>query len=354
MNHLILYCRPGFESEAAAEISDRAQSIGVYGYAKTKNGDGYVCYITQKAGDAETLIRKIPFRNMIFTRQWVACSGLLESLPQEDRITPLIAAAKKLPQCGELVIETADTNDAKQLTKFCKKFTSPCATAFRRAGILSERRNRTLPRLHLFFQDSSNVYLGISYPNNSSPEPMGIRRLKFPGEAPSRSTLKLDEAFLTFLNKKQQEQHLGPGCTAVDLGAAPGGWTWQLVKRHFRVISVDNGPMAPSLMETGQVRHAQEDGFKYRPSKKVNWMVCDIADKPNKVAELAASWIVNGGCQRTIFNLKLPMKKRYQAVQEAIDVMVSVLGEQADDYDLDIKHLYHDREEVTCYLRPSR
>ncbi len=244
MNHLLLYCRPGFESETAAEISDRAQTAGVYGYAKTKKGDGFVSYITPKSGEAERLIRKIPFSKMIFARQWFASTGLLADLPPEDRISPLIEEAKKLPQCGELVIETADTNEAKQLAKFCKKFTSPCAAAFRKNGILSERRNRKSPRLHLFFLDSSQVYLGISYPNNSSPDPMGIRRLKFPAEAPSRSTLKLDEAFLTFLNKRQQERYLEPGSTAVDLGAAPGGWTWQLVKRHFRVISVDNGPMA--------------------------------------------------------------------------------------------------------------
>ncbi len=81
-------------------------------------------------------------------------------------------------------------------------------------------------------------------------------------------------------------------------------------------------------------------------------MVCDIADKPTKVAQLAASWVANGGCRRSIFNLKLPMKKRYQALQEAIDEIETVLGDKSDQFDLDIKHLYHDREEVTCYLRP--
>lgn len=43
---------------------------------------------------------------------------------------------------------------------------------------------------------------------------------------------------------------------AVDLGACPGGWTYQLVKRNMWVSSVDNGPMAQSLMDTGQVTAA--------------------------------------------------------------------------------------------------
>ncbi|MCW8884807.1 MAG: 23S rRNA (cytidine(2498)-2'-O)-methyltransferase RlmM, partial [Motiliproteus sp.] len=292
------------------------------------------------------------FHKMIFARQWLACNELISDLPSKDRISVLIEAAESFPQCGELVIETADTNEAKQLATFCRKFTSPAAAAFRRAGVLSPKRNRTLPRLHLFFLDSSRCYMGISYPNNSSPEAMGIRRLKFPNEAPSRSTLKLDEAFLTFLSKSKQRRLLEPGMTAVDLGAAPGGWTWQLVRRHIRVVAVDNGPMAQSLMDSGIVKHAVEDGFRYRPQKTVDWMVCDIADQPAKVAKLAASWIANEGCRRAIFNLKLPMKKRYQAVMEAVDIIAEVLGERLDDYDLDIRHLYHDREEVTCYLRP--
>lgn len=38
-------------------------------------------------------------------------------------------------------------------------------------------------------------------------------------------------------------------------------------------------------------------------------MVCDMVEKPAKVAALMAQWLVNGWCRETIFNLKLPMKK---------------------------------------------
>ncbi len=353
MNHLILYCRPGFEAETAAEISEQAQLSGEHGYVKAQPGDGYVTYVCHRSDGARRLMKQLSFRKLIFCRQWLACSDRIEGLPPGDRIGPLLAAAQRFPQCGELVIETADTNEAKQLATFCRKFTSPCAAAFRRAGVLSAKRNRTLPRLHLFFLDSSTVYLGCSDPQNSARDPMGIMRLKFPADAPSRSTLKLEEAWLFFLSVKERESLLAPAMTAVDLGAAPGGWTWQLVKRHFRVTAVDNGPMHRALLDSGLVTHVQEDGFRYRPSRPVDWMVCDIADRPVKVAELAAHWVANGGCRRSIFNLKLPMKKRYQAVLEAIGVIGNVFEQQQLAYELDIKHLYHDREEVTCYLRPA-
>ncbi|VEB88410.1 putative RNA 2'-O-ribose methyltransferase [Citrobacter koseri] len=37
-------------------------------------------------------------------------------------------------------------------------------------------------------------------------------------------------------------ERLANGMYAVDLGACPGGWTYQLVKRNMWVYSVDNGP----------------------------------------------------------------------------------------------------------------
>ena len=75
------------------------------------------------------------------------------------------------------------------------------------------------------------------------------------------------------------------------------------------VYAVDNGPMAPSLMDTGQVTHCREDGFKFRPPRSnISWLVCDMVEKPVRVASLMTEWLVNGWCREAIFNLKLPMK----------------------------------------------
>lgn len=78
-----------------------------------------------------------------------------------------------------------------------------------------------------------------------------FRGWKFPSDAPSRSTLKLEEAFHVFIPADEWDERLANGMYAVDLGACPGGWTYQLVKRNMWVSSVDNGPMAQSLMDTG-------------------------------------------------------------------------------------------------------
>src|SRR5690625_7660960 len=84
---------------------------------------------------------------------------------------------------------------------------------------------------------------------------MGILRLRQPKGAPSRATLKLEEAWHYFIPADEWDQRLANGMHAVDLGAAPGGWTWQLVQRGMFVGAVDSGPMAQELMGTGLVTH---------------------------------------------------------------------------------------------------
>ena len=139
---------------------------------------------------------------------------------------------------------------------------------------------------------------------------------------------------------------------AVDLGACPGGWTYQLVKRNMWVYSVDNGPMAQSLMDTGQVTWLREDGFKFRPTRSnISWMVCDMVEKPAKVAALMAQWLVNGWCRETIFNLKLPMKKRYEEVSHNLAYIQAQLDEHGINAQIQARQLYHDREEVTVHVR---
>ena len=351
LNHLLLYCRPGFESDCANEIQSVSARLGIFGYVKTRENAGYVTFISHEPDGALQIQKKQRFSGLVFARQWVAAGEMIADLPMTDRVGALTAALADFPQCGEVRLETADTNDAKELSVFCRKFAHPLRQGLRKAGLLTKTEDSRKPCLHLFFIDSCNLYAGISRPGNNSPWPMGIPRLKFPKEAPSRSTLKLEEAFHVFVPRDEWDTRLAPGMKAVDLGAAPGGWTWQLVNRHMFVTAVDNGPMHRDLMESGLVNHLQEDGFMFQPAKPVDWMVCDIVDKPSRTAGRMADWLVNGWCREAIFNLKLPMKQRFSAVEAAVDKIQSRMVEAERRCSLNIKQLYHDREEVTVHAK---
>ncbi|RJX67526.1 23S rRNA (cytidine(2498)-2'-O)-methyltransferase RlmM [Vibrio sinensis] len=355
MKQVMLYCRAGFEKECAGEIQDRANKLEVYGFPRVAKNTGYVLFECYQAGDAEKLIKKVDFQSLIFARQMFAVAVEFTDLPREDRISPILnelADLERFPMCGDLRIETPDTNEAKELLKFCRKFTVPMRQALRGKGVLMNKEHSKKPVLHLCFVAPGHCFIGYSLRNNSSQFFMGIPRLKFPADAPSRSTLKLEEAFHVFIPRAEWDERLSSGMWAVDLGACPGGWTYQLVKRSMFVHSVDNGLMAQSLMDTGQVKHHQEDGFKFEPIRKnVTWLVCDMIEKPSRVAQLMGEWIISGWAKEAIFNLKLPMKGRYDEVLQDIENLKQFFIDNNVKFKLQAKHLYHDREEITVHVQ---
>ncbi|MDX5408239.1 MAG: 23S rRNA (cytidine(2498)-2'-O)-methyltransferase RlmM [Chromatiaceae bacterium] len=354
MRQLLLYCRAGFEKECAAEIQHKAALNNTGGFCKLQNNSGFVIFEAYDSDSLAAFYRDYPFEQFIFIRQWSLLQAGLLDLPPADRIAPVLEAllSAELTGCGELRVEYPDTNDGKTLSTLARKLTVPLRQALRQAGVMTQKEQKRAAVLHLFLLSGQQGYVGVSYPENNSPLENGIMRLKFPAEAPSRSTLKLEEAFIQFIPKREWDTRLSGGLHAVDLGACPGGWTYQLVKRSMMVTAIDNGPMADSLMQTGQVQHLMVDGFKFEPQRKNNyWLVCDMIEQPQRVAERIADWLINGWCQETIFNLKLPMKKRYETLCDILRHFEQRLTSAGIKYRLQAKHLYHDREEVTVHVQ---
>ena len=330
----ILQCRPGFEPECAAEAEDRAR-----GAQAAVAGAGVVTVETSALP---------PLAGLVFARQAFRQAAEL-ALPAGERIDAIVEALA--PHAGPvnyILLEHPDDEAGKELAGFLRKFTPPLLSALTKGAF--PRQPGAPRRLHLLFSDSRHVRLGFSAGDAGSPLQNGILRLKFPREAPSRSTLKLEEALQLLLDERERAEHLRPGLTAVDLGAAPGGWTWQMVQRHIRVTAVDNGPLQAALLDSGLVEHRREDGFRYRPPKPVEWLLCDMVEQPRRIAALMGDWLIRGDCRRALFNLKLPMKQRYPSLRDCLDGLSGRLEEAGLAYSLRCKQLYHDREEVTAYL----
>lgn len=349
--HWLLYCRPGFEQDCSQEALRQArQQRPVLAEQTTLCADsGFVLL---------TLNQQTPvFRELIFARQLIRLHHTIASLPERDRLTPILAAIAELPGTfGTLWLEVPDTNDGKTSSSFTRRFQPLLETALREQGKLLDSMgdNRHLPRLHVFFPDKSSALIGSSDPHNSATTMMGIIRQSMPAEAPSRSTLKLAEAIEVFMDRSEQTRLLRPGMQAVDLGAAPGGWTWQLVKRGIRVAAVDNGPMKGTMAKHPLVEHLKQDGFKFVPRKAVDWLVCDMVEKPAKVAKLIEEWFAAGLCKHAIFNLKLPMKQRLVALDSALGGIRKRLDEEGINYRMLAKQLYHDREEITVFITKTK
>jgi 23S rRNA (cytidine2498-2'-O)-methyltransferase len=344
----LLYCRPGFEQDCAQEALRQAkQQKPIIGSEQPAiiADSGYVVVALNE--------QKLSWRELIFARQLILLHPTISTLPERDRLTPILEAIATLPGTfGTLWLEVPDTNEGKLLATFTRRFQPLLETALKEQGRLQNDSRTT--RLHIFFPDKNSVLIGTSDPHNSAEAIMGIVRQSMPPEAPSRSTMKLAEAIEVFMDRSEQTRLLRQGMQAVDLGAAPGGWTWQLVKRGIRVTAVDNGPMKGALLNHPLVQHLKQDGFKYAPRKAVDWLVCDMVDKPSKVAKLIEEWFAAGWCKHAIFNLKLPMKQRVAALDSALGGIRKRLDEEGINHKMIAKQLYHDREEVTVFLSRTK
>ncbi len=332
----LIYCRPGFERDCVEETQAKP--------VEALENSGYVVLQGKP---------RLAYRQLAFARQLLRLHGEVNELPERDRLTPLLAAIPDTPQqFGALYLEVPDTNEGKTLSGFTRRFQPLLEDELHKMSRLVD--DPTLPRLHIFFPDQSRALIGSSDPHNSAASLNGIQRVSMVSDAPSRSYLKLAEAFEVFLDPQEQAQWLKPGMTAIDLGAAPGGWTWQLVQRGLKVIAVDNGPLKGAAAEHASIKHLRQDGFRFRPQRPVDWLVCDMVEQPQRVAALMTEWFVGGLTMHAIFNLKLPMKKRVAALHTALDSVRTALNNKGMRYQLEARQLYHDREEVTVFLTRAK
>jgi 23S rRNA (cytidine2498-2'-O)-methyltransferase len=349
---LACHCRAGFEPELAAELSERAAALGIHGYPRTTRGSAFVEFISD---DATQLARTLPFAALIFARQKLLRLAELRGLDPSDRITPILAALEATTPVrdrapfGDLWVEHPDSDAGKPLAGLARSFANALRPALRKAGWLTGRDDPARPRLHVVFMAGDHAVLGRSHPGDSAPWPLGIPRLRVHADAPSRSALKLEEALLTLLDDEERGTLLRDGLRGADLGAAPGGWTWVLLRHGLHMTAIDNGPMRTQLFDTGRLEHLRADGFRWQPPTPLDWMVCDMVEQPRRVAERMATWLREGWCRHTIFNLKLPMKKRWAETQLCLDLLMA----QAErPLDVRAHQLYHDREEITVFASP--
>jgi 23S rRNA (cytidine2498-2'-O)-methyltransferase len=143
--------------------------------------------------------------------------------------------------------------------------------------------------------------LMLASPTKTSPFVNGAVRFEEDREGPpSRAYLKLWEA-LTRLGRWP-----GPGETALDLGAAPGGWTWALAQLGCDVVAVDKAQMDPAVAALPNVTIRTESAFGMEPEKQdaVDWLFSDIICYPSRLLGLVQRWQAAGRARNFVCTLK--------------------------------------------------
>jgi 23S rRNA (cytidine2498-2'-O)-methyltransferase len=169
----------------------------------------------------------------------------------------------------------------------------------------------------------------------------GQRRMADDAQAPSRSYLKVEEAYLVLGREPAS------GETVVDLGAAPGGWSYSAAKRGARVVAVDNGPLKGGALDHPLIEHRREDAFRFQPSagETYDWLFCDLVEEPHHVVRnIIEPWLTRGWCRSFVVNLKFGRVDPIALLRE-VKSPSGVMGSAVSGFR--VRHLYHDREEFT-------
>lgn len=348
---LLCFCRAGFESDLAAELTERAATLAIVdGHVQASRDTGLVTY---HCSDVSAVLLAGDRHALVFARQRLSMLAEFRQLPVTDRIGPIRDWLRAHPPprpFGQVWVEHPDSEAGKPLSALSRGLENALRTHLRREQLLTARDDAAAARLHVTLLAGDHALLSQSDPVTGSPWPMGIPRLKMHMQAPSRSALKLEEALLVLMDEWQRQRWLRAGMQAADLGAAPGGWTWVLTRHGLRVTAIDNGPLDEGLLASGLVRHVRADGFRWQPPQPLDWLVCDMVEQPIRVADRMAQWFAQGWCRRAMFNLKLPMKKRWQETGRCLQ---HIQANGGDGWTLRARQLYHDREEITVFAYGS-
>ena len=412
---VIALCRPGFESDAFDELSDRVG--GEVKEIKTLVNQGYLRASPVARGklafslSEKLLERKNPSASQLLVRTdrgaaaplqmpaegfvfvWDLLLGYLVHFPRDskDRVSAILQVLERrrsfqnLGGAKSVASGPTDAHESREvhaqdgfgsrvdkpapplvrvccaeaspvagLVKFTKKLEVALVHALARSGATLLTAAEELVVFFESYESAVVVVRPIRVSNRLARRGRVARSL----QAPSRSGSKLAEAFRFFdLPSAAGGKAAAAQRWAVDLGAAPGGWTKVLLENGYRVLAIDNGPLDASLkpyFAAGRLVHLARDAFHFVPEFPVGIVTCDVVDQPTKVTELMKKWGLKGYSNELVFNLKLPMKKRYHSVKSCLGELAQALFSKGFAVSLDAHQLYHDRQEVTVRLSIDR
>ncbi len=149
---------------------------------------------------------------------------------------------------------------------------------------------------------------------------------------PNRAYLKLWEA-LTLMASRPKK---GEFC--IDAGGSPGGWAWVLAQTGAEVFSVDRAPLDERVMKLKNVDFEQGNAFNQKPEDYdfVGWLCCDVICYPEKLLGWVQSWVDSGKVRHMVVTLKFQGDPDYSIARRFADIPNS-----------DLRHLYHNRHELT-------
>ena len=328
-------CQAGFETLLARELAEQ------HGVRAAERGPGWVCGETAATDEPGLAFAHLTLRapvevrgdsvNALAARIAEFFLGALRGERIEAAWPSVWLGPAELVGLGRR-ISAVEAAFGEQLKKKLARVAKLASAELPRAPAVGAVRG-----LFVFFVDFGRAWVAREAFVH------GPRRMADDSLAPSRSYLKVEEAYVVLGREPQA------GETVVDLGAAPGGWSYSAAKRGARVFAIDNGPLKGGALDHAQIEHRREDAFRFSPAgaglERCDWLFCDMVEDPHRVLrEIVEPWLERGWCRHFVVNLKFGRVNPVALLRE-LRAAHSPLARLAPQ--VRIRHLYHDREEFT-------
>ncbi len=188
------------------------------------------------------------------------------------------------------------------------------------------------------------AYLGI-FPRELFVTKQLHRARKYaPGQRPlNRAQLKLSEIIERF------GLELRPDMRALDLGAAPGGWTKVLAEHVAEVVAVDPADLDPGVAALSNVRHLAlhaQELLERSDLGQFDLITNDMNRNPDESAALLcrlAAWLQPGG--QAVMTIKFVTRDRRRHIRDA----TGILAQQYEQ--IRVRRMPHNAKEVTAVMR---
>jgi 23S rRNA (cytidine2498-2'-O)-methyltransferase len=210
----------------------------------------------------------------------------------------------------------------------------------RRSALITSRLPPVKARKLRFPEPAPTSHLGawtllapdrlLASPTKTSPFVNGECRFEEDRAGPpSRAYLKLWEACT----------RLGiwpaPGETCLDLGAAPGGWSWALARLGAVVTALDKADLDSRVAAMPGVSQRRGSAFGLDP-EPVDWLFSDVIAYPDRLLALVRRWIDVGAPKHIVCTLKFQGETDHAVA----DAFAAIPGGR-------LMHLFHNKHELT-------
>ncbi len=198
------------------------------------------------------------------------------------------------------------------------------------------RVNRNSPDIFLYLHViSSKVY--VSSLVYHVPRMITLKKNRL-----NRAQLKLGEALEFFHIPLSQIK------TALDIGAAPGGFSKELSLHNIQVMALDPAEMDSSILEDPHITHVKLRAEEFVPSSSYDLFVNDMNMHPKDSARIILSLspflTKEGYC---IMTIKCPSKNVFYYIEEVKKILESSFSH------FRFQHLPHNRMEITMIANRS-